>query len=205
MGTGSSFPAGKMAIAWRRPLTSIQCWGQEWWSYTSIPPYIIIALCSIQHRDFIYILPYFWALICQHPAVKYHWFRVQVVRHWSLVPKLSSAYVSICLPYRSTDRSVGKNANCILESTDSTSSRGNDVSILRLSCLSVHPIPNLRTCSVFHLLPAYYSMVSCLCTGSLSPINFPPPSPASHSSSMTKLYEHGEYQKFSGFWDHTEL
>jgi hypothetical protein len=26
-----------MAGAWSRPLTSMQCRGQEWWSYTSIP------------------------------------------------------------------------------------------------------------------------------------------------------------------------
>jgi hypothetical protein len=33
----------KAAGAWSWPLTSMQCRGQEWWSYTSIPPYIFMA------------------------------------------------------------------------------------------------------------------------------------------------------------------
>jgi hypothetical protein len=43
MGTGSSFPGGKAARTWGWPLISIQCWGQEWWSYTSTPPYVFTA------------------------------------------------------------------------------------------------------------------------------------------------------------------
>jgi hypothetical protein len=45
MGTGGSFPGGKAAEAWSRPLTSIQCRAQEWCSYTSTAPYIFIAWC----------------------------------------------------------------------------------------------------------------------------------------------------------------
>jgi hypothetical protein len=35
MDIGSSFPGGKMTGAWSWSLTSIWCWGKEWWSYTS--------------------------------------------------------------------------------------------------------------------------------------------------------------------------
>jgi hypothetical protein len=42
MGTGGSFPGGKAAGAWSWPLTSIQCRGQDRWSYTSTPPYVFM-------------------------------------------------------------------------------------------------------------------------------------------------------------------
>jgi hypothetical protein len=37
VGTRGSFSSRKVAGAWSWPLTSIQCRGQEWWSYTSTP------------------------------------------------------------------------------------------------------------------------------------------------------------------------
>jgi hypothetical protein len=37
MGTWASFPGGKAAEAWIWPLTSFQCRGREYWSYTSTP------------------------------------------------------------------------------------------------------------------------------------------------------------------------
>jgi hypothetical protein len=59
MGTGSCFSGGKAAGAWSWPLTSIKCRGQEWWSYTSIPPYIFMVWCVI-HREQgqLYVLPF---------------------------------------------------------------------------------------------------------------------------------------------------
>jgi hypothetical protein len=47
LGTGDSFPEGKVAGAWSWPLTSIQCRGQDWWSYTSTPSYVFTAWCLI--------------------------------------------------------------------------------------------------------------------------------------------------------------
>jgi hypothetical protein len=43
MGTGVSFPAGKAGGPWGWPLTSIWCRNQEWWSYTTTPPYVFMA------------------------------------------------------------------------------------------------------------------------------------------------------------------
>jgi hypothetical protein len=37
VGTGGSFPGGEATRAWSWPHTSINCWYQEWWSYTSTP------------------------------------------------------------------------------------------------------------------------------------------------------------------------
>lgn len=37
MRTRSSSSEGKKSGTWSWPLTSISCWGQEWWSYVSIP------------------------------------------------------------------------------------------------------------------------------------------------------------------------
>jgi hypothetical protein len=47
MGTGRSFTGGKAAILWGLSLTSIQWRGNEWWSYTSTPPYVFIEWCLI--------------------------------------------------------------------------------------------------------------------------------------------------------------
>jgi hypothetical protein len=38
-----SFSGTKAAGAWRWPLTSIQCLGREWWSYTSTASYVFMA------------------------------------------------------------------------------------------------------------------------------------------------------------------
>jgi hypothetical protein len=37
MGTGGSFPGGKVAGAWSWPLTFIYCRGQEWWAKPPLP------------------------------------------------------------------------------------------------------------------------------------------------------------------------
>jgi hypothetical protein len=52
MGTGGCSPWSKAAEAWSWPLTSIQCRGQEWWSYISTPPHVLTAWYLIKHRDF---------------------------------------------------------------------------------------------------------------------------------------------------------
>jgi hypothetical protein len=43
MGTGGRFPGVKAAEPWSWLLTSICCWGQEWWSYTSTPRHVFLA------------------------------------------------------------------------------------------------------------------------------------------------------------------
>jgi hypothetical protein len=48
MGIGGSFPGGNAAGAWSWPLTSIQCRGEEWWSYTSHPLSTPIRLHSVE-------------------------------------------------------------------------------------------------------------------------------------------------------------
>jgi hypothetical protein len=35
---------------------SIQCRGNECWSYISTPPHVFMAWCLIKHRDFIFAL-----------------------------------------------------------------------------------------------------------------------------------------------------
>jgi hypothetical protein len=62
MGTKGDFPEDKAARVWSRALTSICCWGQEWWSYTSTPPSIFMAWCSRNNYTFILrtIKPLFW-------------------------------------------------------------------------------------------------------------------------------------------------
>jgi hypothetical protein len=42
MDIAGSFPEGKAVSFWRWPVISIWCWGQAWWSYTSMPPYGLI-------------------------------------------------------------------------------------------------------------------------------------------------------------------
>jgi hypothetical protein len=62
MGTRCSFPRGKAAAAKSWPLTSIQCQGQVWWSYTSTPKDVFMAWCLINeaqrqvHRFYINII-----------------------------------------------------------------------------------------------------------------------------------------------------
>jgi hypothetical protein len=52
MGTRDCFTGGKAAEAWSWPLTLIWCRGQEWWSYISILPYVIMAWCfSMAHSN----------------------------------------------------------------------------------------------------------------------------------------------------------
>jgi hypothetical protein len=46
MGTGGRFPGGTAARGWNWPLTSIWCWGREWWSYTSTP-HVFTVWCLI--------------------------------------------------------------------------------------------------------------------------------------------------------------
>jgi hypothetical protein len=46
MGTRCPIPEGKVAEAWIWPLTYIYCQGQEWWSYTSTPPYVSIMVLN---------------------------------------------------------------------------------------------------------------------------------------------------------------
>jgi hypothetical protein len=43
LGIGGNFPGGKAVGAWSWPLTSIYCWGQEWWSCTSTPSYVFMV------------------------------------------------------------------------------------------------------------------------------------------------------------------
>jgi hypothetical protein len=42
---------GDKTVGSRRRPFSIQYRGQEWWSYTSVPPYVFIVWCLIKHRD----------------------------------------------------------------------------------------------------------------------------------------------------------
>jgi hypothetical protein len=51
MGAGGSFPWDKVVGAWSWPLTSVYSRDHERWNYTSIPPYIFIAFCSIKHKE----------------------------------------------------------------------------------------------------------------------------------------------------------
>jgi hypothetical protein len=44
------------AVSW--PLTSIWCQDQEWWSYTSTPPYVAWHGAWIKYRDNFTVLPY---------------------------------------------------------------------------------------------------------------------------------------------------
>jgi hypothetical protein len=48
-GTGGSYPGGKAVGSWYWPLTAIKCWGQEWWSNTTTPPYVFIAWWVINY------------------------------------------------------------------------------------------------------------------------------------------------------------
>jgi hypothetical protein len=41
------FAGVKAAGVWSRPLISIYCRGQEWWSYISTPPYVLMAWCLV--------------------------------------------------------------------------------------------------------------------------------------------------------------
>jgi hypothetical protein len=47
IGIAGLFSGGQAAAAWSWPLTFKQCRGQEWKIYTSTPPYIFMAWCSI--------------------------------------------------------------------------------------------------------------------------------------------------------------
>jgi hypothetical protein len=61
VGTRGSFPRSKEAMAWGRPLTSIYCWGQEWWHYTFTPSYFFMAWCWIKYAQaqiYLYLLPF---------------------------------------------------------------------------------------------------------------------------------------------------
>jgi hypothetical protein len=40
-----------VAGVWSWPLTSIQCRGQEWWSYTSTPPYDFMSKSLYDRRS----------------------------------------------------------------------------------------------------------------------------------------------------------
>jgi hypothetical protein len=51
MDTEGSFLLGKGAGTWNRPLTSIYCQGQEWWSDTSTPSYVFMTRCLMKTRD----------------------------------------------------------------------------------------------------------------------------------------------------------
>jgi hypothetical protein len=51
MGTGGSFSGGKAAKALSWPLTSILYRGQERWSYTTTPPYVLMAYCLSKDRN----------------------------------------------------------------------------------------------------------------------------------------------------------
>jgi hypothetical protein len=53
-GSGTHPPSAswnKVARAWSWPLTFTYSRGQEWWRYTSTPPYVFLAWCIIKHRD----------------------------------------------------------------------------------------------------------------------------------------------------------
>jgi hypothetical protein len=47
---GALSPGCKASAAWSWPLTSVQCRGQEWWSYASTPPHDFMAWCLIKKR-----------------------------------------------------------------------------------------------------------------------------------------------------------
>jgi hypothetical protein len=47
IGTWGDFLGCKAAGTLSWPLTFILGWGQQWWSYTSTPPYILMAWCLI--------------------------------------------------------------------------------------------------------------------------------------------------------------
>jgi hypothetical protein len=51
IGTWGSFPGEKAAGAWSSPLIFMHCRGQEWWNYTSTPPYIFMAWCLIHQSQ----------------------------------------------------------------------------------------------------------------------------------------------------------
>jgi hypothetical protein len=46
-GGGGCFVGSKSAGAWSWPLTTTNCLGQKWWSYTSTPPYVFNVWCLI--------------------------------------------------------------------------------------------------------------------------------------------------------------
>jgi hypothetical protein len=43
MDTGGCFPGVRAAVSWSWPQNSILWQGQEWWSYTSTPPYVFMV------------------------------------------------------------------------------------------------------------------------------------------------------------------
>jgi hypothetical protein len=45
VGTGGSFPGGKVEREWSWLFTSIWCRGKEWWSYTSRSAYVLMPWC----------------------------------------------------------------------------------------------------------------------------------------------------------------
>jgi hypothetical protein len=52
VGTRGSFPGGKAAGEWSRPLTSIQCRGQRMrGAIPPLPRYAFMAWCLVKHRD----------------------------------------------------------------------------------------------------------------------------------------------------------
>jgi hypothetical protein len=50
MHTGEYNRSDKAAGAWSWPLTYIMFWYQEWWSYTSTPPYVFMAKSFIKNE-----------------------------------------------------------------------------------------------------------------------------------------------------------
>jgi hypothetical protein len=48
IGTGGSFPGNNAAGACSWSPAFIKCRGQEWWSYTSTPPFVFMAYCLIK-------------------------------------------------------------------------------------------------------------------------------------------------------------
>jgi hypothetical protein len=58
VGTGGCLPRVKATMVWSWPLTSIWCWGQEWWSYAFTPAYVFMVGCLINWtQEQLYLLP----------------------------------------------------------------------------------------------------------------------------------------------------